>query len=368
MSPSAHNRLSRKSCSSLKTVVEKLIRTVVSLSLVAVTTAIPFSPLAQAQIPIPVPVEEVRIDAIPPRSGEEGDLTAAPGEVIQTSIRVRNSSKQPLSIESTAIDFVIGEDGQTPVPITDTNVSQRWSLANWMTLSPQFQDIGPNQIGQVNVLITIPEDALPGGHYAMVTHSPVSPDQDATSNAAIQNSAAKVDQQVGTLFYVIVEGPINEEAYIRELKIPKFTEYGPVPMALSIDNQSDIHIRPQITITIKNIFGQTIDSIQIEPKNIFPISSRDYQTSWDRIWGIGPYTATATMSFGQSGQLVVATEQFWLFPITIFWIVVISILAVVAIGIAVKRHLLHRNDVNKKKVEELEKKVAELEKTKELDA
>ena len=53
-------------------------------------------------------------------------------------------------------------------------MSNRWSLASWITLTPTEQLLQPNQTVGINVIIEVPEDALPGGHYAMITHQPVS--------------------------------------------------------------------------------------------------------------------------------------------------------------------------------------------------
>jgi uncharacterized membrane protein len=338
-----------------------LVTSLALLTSVALSAGIP----ALAQIKDPEPTQQVGLAAIPPRAGENGELKAAPGEVIQTVIKVRNISDQPISIHSVAQDFIIDEDGETPIPVQE-DVSQRWSLASWVTVSPEYQDLAPNQIGQVNVLITVPQDALPGGHYAMITHQPTNGTAknavETVTTQEVQESAAVINQRVGTLFYTVIDGPINEEAFIRDFQIPTFTEFGPVPLSLSVDNQSDIHIKPRITIEITNLFGQTVDTIQLEEKNIFPLSSRGYNGMWDRMWGIGPYKATATMSFGTTGQIVMSHQNFWLFPITLLWVAIVVILVLVVIIIAVRRHLHHRVSQDKARVEMLEQRLAELEK------
>jgi hypothetical protein len=334
-----------------------------SLALSILLASNPASSLktAWAQIKDPEPVEEVGLAAIPPRAGENGELKAAPGEVVQTTIKVRNISSQPITIHSTAQDFIIGEDGETPVPVEE-QVNQRWSLASWVTVSPEYQDLAPNQVGQLNVLVTVPEDALPGGHYAMVTHQPSNGKLETAGETTVQESAAVINQRVGTLFYMTVDGPINEEAFIRDFQIPKFTEFGPVPFSLTVDNQSDIHIRPRITVSITNILGQTVDTIQLEEKNVFPLSSRSYSGAWDRLWGIGPYKATASMSFGNTGQIVTTHQMFWLFPITLLWVALVILLVAVVLVIAVRRHLHHRKAQDHERVEMLEQRLAELEK------
>ncbi|HEX7017744.1 MAG TPA: hypothetical protein VF209_02455 [Patescibacteria group bacterium] len=298
------------------------------------------------------------LTAIPPRLGDDLSLKGKPGEKLQTSIRVRNASDQPVQVQSLAQDFVIGEDGETPVAVTE-EVSNRWSLAKWVTLTPNVQTLQPNEAGTINVLIEIPSDALPGGHYAMVTHQPMT--GSANEIAPTTGAGSSLNQRVGTLLYVVVDGPINEEAFIRNFSLPTFSEYGPVPFSFSVDNQSDIHITPQIGIEIYNIFGQKVDTIVVESKNIFPLLSRDFEGKWERIWGIGPYTAKAVMSYGTQGQIVVAKTTFWLFPLSLVLAGLVVLMVFLVISIAVRRHLDHRNDSNRQKVEMLEQRLAEME-------
>lgn len=316
--------------------------------------------LAQAQAPGALGTQEqsqVSLTAIPPRLGDEGDLAAKPGEVIQTQVRVNNPTNEAVTISSSAYDFTIDVDGETPIPI-EGDVSSRWSLANWLVLAPATQTIAPNQTAVVNVLVEVPDDALPGGHFAMITHQPT---QSGVQAIGQQAATSGINQRVGTLLYVFVEGPINEEAFIRNAQFPKLTEFGPVPFSFSIENMSDIHIRPQISVEIRDWLGRTSDAVLVNPKNIFPLTSRDFDGQWDRIWGIGRYSATITASYGQSGSLAVAKTHFWLIPITLVIAILVVILTLIAVGIAVRRHIIHRKTDQSGKIQELESKIRELE-------
>ena len=107
--------------------------------------------------------DQVTLTAIPPRYGDDNSLLLQPGEKTQVQVRVRNSSPKTLPITTLATDFILDVDGETPIPVTE-NVSNRWSLANWLTVVPQSQVLQPQETGVVNILIEVPEDALPGGH------------------------------------------------------------------------------------------------------------------------------------------------------------------------------------------------------------
>lgn len=338
-----------------KSAVRSLL-TIFLLTLVIFTT-LKITSIAQAQLS--KRSEFVSLTAIPPRLGENRGLRAKPGEKIQTTVRIVNTSNRAVPVNTSVKDFLIAENGETPIALEgETVISNRWSLASWTSLSPTDQILAPKQSSVINVLIEVPLNALPGGHYAMVVHKP--------NNEQVvgEGSQSEITQQVGTLLYFLVEGPINEEAFIREFNFPKFNEYGPVPYSFIVENLSDIHIRPQARIEITNIWGKKVDSIQLEPKNVFPLTSRTYQGTWDRIWGFSYYTARIVMSYGTQGNIVVASTKFWLLPIKIVVAAIVILLSITVVIISLRRHIIHRNQDDKKKIEMLEQKVHQMEEEK----
>lgn len=304
--------------------------------------------------------DKISLTAIPPRLGDDGSLTAAPGEKLQVQLRVRNLSEETIAVVTSAQDFILSPDGETPVPIND-DVSNRWSLASWLTITPTEHQIAPKGTAGVNVLIEVPEDALPGGHYAMVLHTPgTNTNTTGDNGAATSESSSAIDQRVGTLLYVVVEGPINEEAYVRDFSFPDFTEYGPVPFEFVVENNSDVHITPQISVEIYNLFNQKVDTIPVEPKNIFPLTSRRFSGAWDRVWGMGLYNAKLVMSYGSSGAVVIAHTSFWLLPIKIVIAVLSLLIVLLLVGLAIKRHLNHKRDLDEQRIKELETQIQEM--------
>lgn len=305
---------------------------------------------------------QTTLTAIPPRLGDDGTLTADPGETIQTTIRVRNASDQSVNILTQAQDFIVDEDGTTPIPIIDANVSNRWSLASWMTIAPSAQTLEPSETASISVAIQVPEDALPGGHYAMILHQPSTETvENLLSGAeASSESVAGISQQVGTLVYLVVSGPINEEVYVRNFVIPGFSEYGPVPFSYSIENRSDVHISPSMMMRITDFLGREVANFPVTGANIFPLTQRDFEGAWEQIWGYGRYTATLTASYGSSGRLAVATQQFWLFPITLVVGIIMSILILIAVIIVIRRHMIHRKTDQSARIKELEDQLSQM--------
>lgn len=303
-----------------------------------------------------MPQKAVTLTAIPPRTDV---IRVQPGETFQTAIRLKNTSGGTQNIRTEAQDFIIGEDGKTPIPITEKEAAPlRWSLASWLLVSPSERALGPNETGTYDVLIQVPEDALPGGHYAMVLHSPSGTE----NREEAAGSVTSVNQRVGTLLYVIVSGDITENAVIRNFTVPSWVEFGPVPMSFTVENLSDIHITPQPSIDMYNIFGTKVDTLTTEQLNIFPYSKRDFSTEFGNIWGFGPYTATLIVPYGEAGKIAMATRTFWMIPYRIILAVLTILLVLLAVIIVIRRHILHRNSVETQHIEVLEERVRELEK------
>ena len=269
------------------------------------------------------------LTATPVRIGDDGSLSLDPGEKKQVQLKVKNSSKDDVALESRVADFIIGDDGRTPVVVNDAE-NERWALSSWVTLAPAYNELVAGGSAVVNALIEVPEDAMPGGHYAMVYHQPAiaaEPDQ----------TGAGVSQRVASLLYVIVKGPINQEAYISALKMPGFLENGPVDISLTVNNQSDVHISPEPVLKVYNLFGKEVASFKAEKKNIFPLTEREFSAQWGKVWGFGRYLVKAEAAYGDQGQVAVAEAAIWLIPVKIIIAGLIVILIIFAVIVALKK-------------------------------
>jgi hypothetical protein len=273
--------------------------------------------------------DSITLTVKPVRIGDDNSLLLAPGEKKQIQVKVENNSQVDLEIASQAYDFIVDEDGTTPIKITDQQDS-RWSLAEWMTLAPAFNYIQAGKSATISVLIEVPEDALAGGHYAMIVHSP-------DVGKVEGQTGTGIGQEAGTLIYVVVDGLINESAYVSLFDVPKFLEKGPVPVEIKLRNESDIHITPSPRITVTNVFGKEIDSFSLDAKNVFPFTERDFSDVWEKKWGLGPYTLQLEAAYGIQGQLLNAQAVIWLIPVTIIIIILLSILLIVAVVMMLKK-------------------------------
>lgn len=293
----------------------------------------------------------VGLSAIPPRL----ELSVAPGKVVTKQIKVRNESNVEKIITTTSRDYIVVDDKGTPVQLEDGATSEnRWAASSWIQVSPSKTKIKPGETKSLVVTVIAPIDALPGGHYAMILHTP-------NNETVLNQTGASVQTNVATLLYITVPGEIKQDALIKDFTAPKFSEYGPVDFKTTVTNFSDIHITPFGNVTVKNWLGGQTAKIDLVDTNIFPYTSRTLTSVLNKKWLFGRYTATFNAGYGTAGQALVASLIFWVIP----WKLIL-LLAVAALLLGVIVYLLKNKPKTpaqvEDQVEELEKELTDLKK------
>jgi hypothetical protein len=310
----------------------------------AIIATVAFSLVFPSPISIVTPVSAQNIiTAIPPKVELKGD----PGQTLTATLKVKNDSEDTKYFSITVEDFIVIDNQGTPIPVA-TNVSNRWSLKNWIT-SPTEVPVDAGDVQIIEISVNIPLTALPGGHYAMLTYTPNAE----AKPGDLKQTGNIITQRVGTLIYVTVSGPITEKANITKFSVPKFSEQGPIEFTGTVESLSDIHVNPKGTITISDPLNNKVAQIDVETGNIFPEASRDFTGIWNQKWGWGRYKADLNLIYGAAGSVVTASIFFWLFPIRLVIYSLIALISILTIIIVLNKR-------SKKHQQELEKEVQAL--------
>ncbi|MDZ7587074.1 MAG: hypothetical protein U0946_04910 [Patescibacteria group bacterium] len=280
----------------------------------------------EAIIPLPVtppPPNAISITAIPPRL----EISALPGVTLQETIKIQNGSDQELAFSVIATDFIVNNNQGTPVAV-DESVSGRWSLSSWLTTTPQKILLKPNETAAINLIVTIPDDAFPGGHYAMVTYQPVTEGL----LGAPAKTASAITQKVGSLIYLNVIGDVTEAANLKQFQVDKpFKYYGPTELTAEIENLGDTHFNPTGNLTITNLLGKTVFSQELETKNIFPFASRTWTWQFPGKYHLGRYMAKLEASAGSTQIPVNGLIYFWIVPAKELGAVLITLMLILVL-------------------------------------
>jgi len=76
-----------------------------------------------------------------------------------------------------------------------------------------------------------------------------------------------------------------------------------------------VHLAPQGTLEIRNIFGSLVATSTLPDRNILPGSIRKIGMSAGSGFWISRYTATLSAAHGSAGQEMAAQTHFWVVPL-----------------------------------------------------
>jgi len=261
------------------------------------------------------------------------DFKSQPGEQIATSLKIINETDQPIDLKANYQDFIVDDQGK-PI-LVEEKVAGRWSLASWLVLSPTQATLPARASKSFDLVIIIPEDALPGGHYAAVYFTPV--------ETEFKNQfGASVETSIAALINLVVLGPTTEQAAVKKFLAPAFSEYGPVKILSEIENQGNVHLVPKGSVEVTDLFGRTLASYPIEERRIFPFARRSFTNSFGSKWLFGRYQAVLTAAYGQSGQVLTTSLYFWVIPWKIILVIILALLIIILLIYWLKKLSLQR--------------------------
>lgn len=260
------------------------------------------------------------------------DSLLNPGDKREGTLKLVNNSSTELTFSASVKDFIVDDTLGTPTILPDGVLSNKYSAASWIAVTPDTFTLAPGKTQILNYYIQIPGDARPGGHYAAIVYAP-------QELLGVKGTGAGVETHLGTLFYAAVDGDIVENASVKEFKADSsFKEYGPVELTTMIVNYSDSHIRPKGTVDIKNLFGQVIYSQPLEEHNIFPEAVREFKNKVGKKLMFGRYTAELRATYGQNNNLTLfAVTNFIVFPWKITAVIILAITVAVLLFIFLKK-------------------------------
>ena len=299
------------------------------------------------------------------------ELTLDPGETKTIPIKFLNSGQELVSGPVRVVDFIVEDNEGSPIFLDETfkitgetQIPRRFSAASWVSLPYKTISIAAKNKVAIDVKISAPEDARPGGRYLAVYFEPGGFLPQSVNQP--REAGSPVFSRIVGLVYIRVSGPITEQANLVRFSAPRFSEYGPVPITTEIQNQGDYHIRPQGTITLFNSFGQQVAQDTFDQTNIFPDTSRLFENQLGQKWMFGRYKAKLAASFGEEGKTLSGTIFFWVLPWKAILIILLAITIIILFLSTFYRRLKGRQEdlearlaEEEEELDELKKKLAE---------
>ena len=302
----------------------------------------------QAQTNVPLTVAPAR-----------QELMIKPGEKSAVIIKFLNQGAEPVSGAVKVADFIVEDNEGSPTFLEGpTQLAPRFSAASWIELSSDQITIAPKDKVLIQAKINAPADAQAGGRYVAIFFEPGGSVSEATM-AADKEAITPIAIRIAGLISIRVAGPVEESAYVVQMKTPRFLEYGPIEVKTQIMNRGNYHIQPKGTLSLLSIFGKQVDQQLLKEQNIFPDVARSYDNKLGQKWMFGKYKIELNASYGETGKVLTAVVFTWVFPWRITLIIVLAIIIIILLFAILFHRIKKREETLEEKVEELEEKLEE---------
>jgi hypothetical protein len=276
------------------------------------------------------------------------NLTISKGDTWNSVLKVVNSNKYDLTIYASVVGFVAeGEKGQGRFLPLDKNAiarGERTTLSSWISVPESGVTIPQEKSADIPITVSIPNDASPGGHYAAILIG-TSPGMGSRS----EGNESKVSSFVTTLLFVRIGGEVVESGDIREFTSGKtFYQKPEIPLSVLFENKGNVHVLPQGSVVIYNMWGKERGNISINQKtefgSVLPGQSRRFDFTWkgeENLFEAGRYKAIVTLGYGQQGKkMVSSTTYFYIVPLVpVLSMVTISLLFIWFLVVAIRRYI-----------------------------
>jgi len=282
------------------------------------------------------PIEANALTISPVRFEISGD----PGQTLIGEITLFNESEIAETFYSSFESFEARGEGGEP-----HFVPTQKGLPTWMKTESTIT-LEPGETKIVPFSIEIPEDADPGGHFAVIFWSNVPPVE--------AEEQMIVATRIGILVLLRVSGEIREGGGILEFGAEnRIYTHLPISLFYRLANDGNNWLRPEGEVKISNIIGLQAAVLNANPVqgNILPGSIRRFDVEWEarneiteggflatarhqwQNFALGPYKATLALRNGISAPETETTKSFkssfWFFIIP--WQLLIIIIIVLMI-------------------------------------
>jgi hypothetical protein len=274
------------------------------------------------------------------------EITLSPGESVTKTIKLTNDGAVPITVAPKLYqaEASTGEGGEaTYVPKTSES-----TLPNWIVFTGGGETVlQPGETKTVPMFISLPQDAPPGTHLAMIGWG-------VAGNELAQTSGASVVGLTGINIAIDVRGETVEKGEITyfgtEGGVTKFDKL-PITFLARFNNGGNRHFKPQGDVKIKNMFGSIVAVLPFNNLpgvgNVLPRSNREFKIVWDSGFAFGKYTAAFDVSMGGAGSASKAFT-FWVLPtgLLVLWLI-IALVIVVILVLLIKKMLESAGTVKK---------------------
>lgn len=255
-------------------------------------------------------------------------------------LQIGYKSLDPQKSQNGTVVFLSNNQSTTGI---DKNIFEKMQVVDENNISHDSIALGPEQKKRLRLRVRIPQKEPPSDYYfsLLFITKPININQN-NSNISIENqkSFSTIQTGIGLNVFLAIGNKELPQGTISSFTTPFFQQAGPVPFSLTVNNNGTHYFTLHGTITIKNIFGQTVGKINLPSRIVLAGTIRTIgstfdthtantltsgldnasQTSspqifWPEHFILGWYTATLSLSPSQHGPFFNRSIHFIAIPL-----------------------------------------------------
>lgn len=265
------------------------------------------------------------------------DITAEPGEKKSITITLKNITQTDVRAEVFLNDFESDNQSGTPQIIVDNKRRTPYTLANILK-NLNNVDLKAGETKELKVAVEVPAKTVPGAYFGALRYAAI-PKNQTLSQAERQ---VALTASVAHLVFIEVPGEINQQIQIQSLnaqqngKSKTFFFKPPDKVVLNIKNQGNGFSRPFGRVSMTGAFGKELHVNEVNNTNprgiILPNSAKNFVNDLKKINMPGKYNLTASVAYGNGGEVVTYKSSFIYMPI---WAILVLLLLLAAVGVGI---------------------------------
>ena len=239
-----------------------------------------------------------------PAHAEEGlrvwptkvELTVRMEDEAVAIINVKNVGSTATTVCAYVMDFSVDRDGAFTFSEPG---HESYSASEWLSVDNAGFELEPGACLEVEVVVVIPADLEPGGHYAAVFFE---------TGPSASEDGVPISTRIPSLFFITVPGvtdaEVHADAEIVSLILPGFVEQAPVQAGVVVRNTGNVHLTVAATAYFKGLSGNG-SSLDLQQMTLLPDGEGTLSGSWEELPYIGRVRANIVIGyFDEYGDLV----------------------------------------------------------------
>lgn len=227
------------------------------------------------------------------------NFNANPGEIQQSKVTIRNHANIKQAYTFNLGDFEIDNSGKKKrIPAGE---SAR-SCADWITISPTFVELNPNEEREINVIMTVPEGKS-ASKWSMIY---VQASQEQNENPVDKELATGI-KVVPRIVVLVNQSPkinTNYSAKISNLVDISTKEDSLHTYKVTVENTGDKIIEANVQLALANLKTATEQKFSKEMQRVYPGEKRTFELSLPAIeFTAGQYALAAILDYGHGTNL-----------------------------------------------------------------